>query len=83
MVPSQKTAAGSVEEAAAVVVKNNYDDAVAIFDAVDAAAAVEEEIAISAAVVELPHVDIEIARVLTLPQECRAASHNSRRQRSL
>ena len=82
MVPSQKTAAGSVEEAAAVVVKNNYDDAVAIFDAVDAAA-VEEKIAISAAVVELPHVDIERARVLTLPQECRAASHNSRRQRSL
>jgi len=78
MVPSQKTAAGSVEETAAVVVKNNYDDAVAIFDA-----AVEEEIAISAAVVELPHVDIERARVLTLPQECRAASHNSRRQRSL
>jgi len=67
----------SVVDAAAV--KNSSGGGVSRFAA--AAAAAEEEDAISVVVLLL--VDIVIVRVLLLPQECRAASHNGRRQRSL
>jgi len=68
----------SVVDAAAV--KNSSGGGVSRFAAA-AAAAEEEEDAISVVVLLL--VDIVIVRVLLLPQECRAASHNGRRQRSL
>jgi len=71
-----------VSVVAAAVVKNSSDGVVSVVVAAAAAAAVEEEEdAISVVVLLL--VDTVIVRVLLLPQECRAASHNGRRQRSL